>query len=272
MSSLLAVAIDSYGVGALMIVGSTLASVAGLLMVRRLVDSRHLVASHDVGASLLSVVGTLYAVILGLIVVDSMTRFQEAQTVTDDETNALGDLIILAQRYPEAKRAEIHRLAGSYAQLVRTEEWPMMSRGRSSPRAHRAALDLLAAVADDEPVTESQKAVYAAALEAGSSLWNNRRTRTSMVSRGIPALEWLVLLVGGLITIGFTYFFAVERLWVQVIMTAMVAMIISLNLYLVAMFGYPYSGDLKVSPSGFKVEAMIRPSVLPPTQSPTGAH
>ena len=40
-------------------------------------------------------------------------------------------------------------------------------------------------------------------------------------------------------------------------MTAMVASIIALCLYLVLMFGYPYSGELKVDPSNFKVAHAI---------------
>ena len=40
-------------------------------------------------------------------------------------------------------------------------------------------------------------------------------------------------------------------------MTGMVSTVIALNLFLVLMFGYPYSGDLKVSPEGFVVAKSI---------------
>ena len=43
----------------------------------------------------------------------------------------------------------------------------------------------------------------------------------------------------------------------QVAMTGMVSTVIALNLFLVLMFGYPYSGDLKVSPEGFVVAKSI---------------
>ena len=41
-------------------------------------------------------------------------------------------------------------------------------------------------------------------------------------------------------------------------MTSLVATIIALNLYLVLMFGYPYSGEVKVSADSFRIaEAII---------------
>lgn len=253
MFRLVAWALDSYEAGFLLIAGSTFLSVVGLLVVRRLIDTSNLVACHEVGSSLLSVVGTLYAVILGLIVVDAMGKFQEAHVVTEGESNALANLVILANRLPTEKRDEIHRKAEAYSDLVIHEEWPMMDHCECSNQAGRAALDLIDAVANFEPVTESQKAIYAESLSATSDLWSNRRSRTGTAIRGIPALEWMVLILGGVITIVFTYFFALERVKVQVAMTTLVSLIISLNVYLVSMFGYPYSGDLKVSSDGFRM-------------------
>jgi len=253
MFRLVAWTLDSYEGGFLLIAGSTLLSVVGLLLVRRLIDTSNLVACHDVGSSLLSVVGTLYAVILGLIVVDAMGKFQEAHVVTEGESNALANLVILANRMPTEKRDEIHLKAQTYSELVINEEWPMMDHGDYSSRAATSALELMDAVAHFEPVTEGQKAIYAESLSVSSDFWSNRRSRTGKVIRGIPALEWLVLILGGMITIVFTYFFALERVKVQVAMTTLVSLIISLNVYLVSMFGYPYSGDLKVSSDGFRI-------------------
>jgi hypothetical protein len=55
----------------------------------------------------------------------------------------------------------------------------------------------------------------------------------------------------------FTYAFTIERIRIQIAMTAMVAVVISLNLYLVLMFGHPYSGDLRIDPEGFRITRSI---------------
>lgn len=62
--------LDNYWVGAALIIGLAFLSVAGLLAVRRYIHLDNLRKCHEVGGYLLSVVGTMYAVLLGLVVVD----------------------------------------------------------------------------------------------------------------------------------------------------------------------------------------------------------
>jgi hypothetical protein len=245
--------IDSYLSGFLMIAASTVLAIAGLLLVRRVLHARNLISSHDVGGYLLSVVGTTYAVILGLIVVDAMSKFQEARQVTERESNALADIILLSNQLPQEKRAQVQGLTQRYIDRVLDDEWPMLDYGRFAPSARQAALDLIDAVCGLEPQTGKEQGVYAAMVAAITEFWNCRRTRTNTAAHGVPALEWVVLIAGGVITVSFTYFFKLEHLQIQIIMTAMVAIMIALSLFLVLMFGYPFSGELKVDPSCFDV-------------------
>lgn len=253
--------VDTYVVGFLLVTASAAVAVAGMLAVRRKVEPRVLVACHEVGGYLLSVTGTLYAVLLGLIVVDAMNTFQEAHQTIVDESNALSDVVVLARAAPEPRRGEVTRLAVEYADLVAGPEWEAMDRGGHSPEARRAALRLIDTVGRFEPVTEAEKARHAAQVDGAVRLWNSRRTRTMLAAQPIPALKWFVLIVGGLITVAFTYFFTVDHPRVQAAMTALVAVTISLNVFLVLMFGYPFSGQLRVDPSCF---AVVREVAGPP--------
>ena len=57
---------------------------------------RTLITAHDISGQYLSIVGTMYAVLLGLIVVDAMSRFQQAFLIVEEEANSLSELIYLA--------------------------------------------------------------------------------------------------------------------------------------------------------------------------------
>src|SRR5690348_6859122 len=96
--------IDSYVSGFVLVAGCAALSIVGLLAVRRTVHARALISSHDVGGYLLSIVGTLYAVILGLVVFDSMGKFQQASQTTELEANSLIDVILLADHLPRERR------------------------------------------------------------------------------------------------------------------------------------------------------------------------
>jgi hypothetical protein len=239
--------------GILLVVASSALAVMGLLAVRRFLRARDLISCHDVGGYLLSVVGTLYAVTLGLIVVDSMHRFQQARATTDQETNALADVMLLSDHLPGERRERIRQLATAYIDQVVNEEWRTMDQGKHSPRARAAAIRLVDSVVAFEPRTEKEKAAYAAQLTAICQFWDSRRSRTLTASHGIPTLEWTVLVIGGVITVAFTYFFKLEHLKIQLVMTSLVATMIVLNIFLVLMFGYPFSGDLKVDNDSFTI-------------------
>ena len=56
-----------------------------------------------------------------------------------------------------------------------------------------------------------------------------------------------------MITVFFTFFFALQHTGLQIMMTAMVAMLIALNLTLVLLFAYPFKGDVSVQADSFKL-------------------
>jgi hypothetical protein len=245
--------IDSYFSGFLLVAISNTIALVGLLASRRLMRRLDLISHHEVGGFLLSVVGTMYAVILGLIVVDSLAKFQYGRQTTEQEANALANIVLLSRQLPPERRDRVQGLAIAYADLVMTAEWPLLDEGKFSPEAQSTALQLIDAVGDFDPKTGRDQATYEAALASIEDFWNNRRIRVVFASHGIPFLEWFVLIAGGMITVTFTYFFRLDHLRIQVAMTSLVATIIALNLYLILMFGYPFSGDVKVSSDSFNV-------------------
>lgn len=248
---------DSYVAGSILIFSVSLLSVLGLLVVRKYFDLDKLRSCHEVGGYLLSVVGTMYAVLLGLIVVDAMTKFQAAREIVEQEANSLADVFLLADSLPPEKCRKIRVVCNDYVKEILTEEWPAMADGKISKTARKAIVELMKEVMSFEPVTENQKAIYPLAVQEACQVWDYRRARTNMAQHGIPAVEWIVLIIGAVVTIVFTYFFGLTDAKAQMAMTGMVSLLISLNMYLVILFGSPFSGDLQVSPDSFRVDKLI---------------
>ena len=181
--------VDSYFVGTFLISGISLLSVLGLLVVRKYFDLEKLKSCHEVGGYLLSVVGTMYAVLLGLIVVDAMTKFQTAREVVEQEANSLADVFLLANSFPEEKSHKVRVICNDYVKEVLTDEWPAMAEGKISQRARKAIVELMKEVMSFEPVTENQKAIYPIAVQEACQVWDYRRARTNMAQHGIPVVE-----------------------------------------------------------------------------------
>src|SRR3990167_7994540 len=93
-----------------LVLGSVVLAVIGLLISRKIFHIDKLVDSHEVGGYLLSVVGTMYAVLLGLIVVDAMQQYQVARQITETEANCLVDVYLLAKMLPEERSKDVREM------------------------------------------------------------------------------------------------------------------------------------------------------------------
>jgi hypothetical protein len=243
--------------GLLIVGGGVAASLIIMTLVRRLFPTEVLRRGHDATGNLLSVVGTLYAVLLGLIVVDAMVRFERAMDVVQQESNSLADIFLLAGRLPNPQRAAIRTLCRDYAYEVVENEWTLMNRAHVSIEARKTALAMVRSLDDFEPATEAQKIVYPLILEQMHEFWDHRRERTNTAEYGIPAVEWMALIVGGAVTILFAGLFSVENNGLHMLLTSLTALVVGLNLYLVSLFGYPFAGELAVSNRPFEVDIGI---------------
>jgi hypothetical protein len=244
-------ALNTYLGGFLLTVAAGVVAVLGLLLVRKVVHFEKLKPSHEVGGYLIAVVGALYAVLLGLIVVDAMQQYWKAREITESEVNNLADVYVLAGKLPEPTRSQVRKDCTDYAQQVVTTEWKQMNHGLYCPLARGKAIHLMQELVDFEPQTDSQRTLYSTMINDASTFWQNRQSRISIAQNGVPAVEWIVLVLGAAITVAFTYFFGLQNVKLQIIMTAMVAMLIALSLILLLLFAYPFSGDLCVQDEPF---------------------
>jgi len=240
--------------GVLIVGGGVVASLLLAILVRSRFSPEQLTRAHDATGNMLAVAGTLYAVMLGLVVVDAMVRFEKAIDVVQAEAAALADIFILAQRLPQPQRSRVHDACRDYAVQVVYAEWPLMAQGLVSIDARKAGLRILRSLDDFEPTTEAEKAIFPLILQEMQTIWEHRRERVGTAEYGIPAVEWVALLLGAVVTVVFAGLFHVETIRLQMLITAMAALVIGLNLYLVSLFGYPYAGDLSVSRRPFEVD------------------
>lgn len=68
-------------------------------------------------------IGTLYAVLLGLIVVDGQSKYQQAKLMTETEANGVVDMFHLAYAFPAAPRKIIRDNLMAYTDIVIDKEW-----------------------------------------------------------------------------------------------------------------------------------------------------
>lgn len=243
--------------GVLIVGGSVLAALLVIELFRRWLRPVDLEKASGLVGSILAIVGTFYGILLGLVVVDCLTRFERSIDTVRAESNCLADMFLIAERLPEPYRGRVQGLCRRYALMVVEQEWPLMTQGSLSIEARKTAVTLLRSLHDFEPATEAEKAVYPLFLDLLRQLWDNRRERAHAAEFGIPAIEWAALVLGSVATIVLLGLYAAEHLGIQRFVVSLAAAVIALNLYLVMLFGYPFAGELSVSSRPFEIDIDI---------------
>lgn len=241
-------AYDSYLFGTLAIFGFIILSVVGALLVRHISNIQSLTRHHEVMGYFFPVVASIYGILLGLIVVNSIELFDRARDTVNQESNMLIAVYMLADSLPEETRNHIKGNCKAYAQAVIDLEWETMDVGVAHPVARSYALSLF-----EDALKASKNGSLASAklLDGVEDLWLERRDRMDQSTRTIPGIEWFALCAGGLLVTLFSYMFVLDSLLVQIAATTVTSLMISLNLFLVVLFGHPHSGDLRVSSQPF---------------------
>jgi Protein of unknown function (DUF4239) len=227
-------------------------AVGGLVLVQRLVPIERRQEHNDVAGFIYAVLGVAYAVLLGLMVVADWQDWQQAQETATQEANELDAVFWLAHGLPEPEGRHIQELARSYARVEVLKEWPLMERGKSSPKAYELLDEMRASVEALHPTKDAQTVLYDNLLQRLHELGDARRGRLLQAEEGLPAILWAVLLVGGVITVGFTYLFGLRSTTVHVLMVAALALIIGLVLFTVAALDFPFKGDVRIGPEAFE--------------------
>jgi hypothetical protein len=102
-----------------------------------------------------------------------------------------------------------------------------MGQGRASPKAWETLDQMRGIIEGLNPTAGAQLSRYEQVLEQLHGLDDARRERLLAASEGLATILWVVLILGGIITVGFTYLFGLENTLVHTLMVASLAMLIS---------------------------------------------
>ena len=216
----------------------------GLIPFRKIKGVRRLTNHHNVIGYFFSVAGSIYGILLGLVVVSSISLFDAARINVNAESTTLVSIYMLAENLPENDRKLIRAYCRDYTHSVINNEWATMTTGEHHPISRSYAANLFKEIVR---VSENNGNAGQKMLDLGQSLVESRRERLDTSSRSIPVIEWIALCVGGVFVVLFSYFLVTDSLIVQMIGTGMITIMVCLNIYLVVAFASPFSGSLKVS-------------------------
>ncbi|MBX9689571.1 MAG: DUF4239 domain-containing protein [Candidatus Obscuribacterales bacterium] len=241
-------------------------ALVGQYCVNRFVAREVLEVHHSAGEAMMGVVGTLFSVLLGFMVAGAMEKYHDAQIHGELEASNVASVFRVARGLSDIDRPRIRQICREYVDDVIDNEWPKMEKRVKINHGWVTYQKLWESVVSVVPENDRQSNLQQGIIASMQSLGENRRARILLAQKGMPPALWGVIGFGALITLALSYIFASQFPKIQGFMTTLVATALALNIWLLAAYSHPYSGELKIEPTMFR---LLKESVLTAPDGPS---
>ncbi len=229
----------------LVVILPTIAAMCGPALIRRRVALESLTINNEIAGFKFATVGVLYAVLVAFAIIMVWERFADAETAVVQEAGAAATLYRLASG-PEPEAVETRRALDRYLALAIERDWPQMALENQSRDTTRA-LDAIYTTAVRLAQSGSRPtAILLAMFNQLDVLTQARRSRLHLAVGIVPTMLWVVLTFGGVLTVGFTFFFGTRNLQAQIIMTGILSSVVFMSLLVIVSINHPFTGPVHI--------------------------
>jgi len=241
----------------LVIVPCTLLTLGILWFIRRHVSHIKLHKHHDVAGYIFSIIGVLYSVILGFTVINVQERYNRADETVQTEAMITTDLYRDALYFDAKSITLIRANLRAYVKYVIGQEWGFPDDRVRRQKGDEILQDLWKGYETVELDNERAKIWYELTIAKLDRLMETRLAREFYSWESLSDMMWSILVLGAVITIGFMFFFGLEDLRMQMLMTSLLTIYLAFMLYLVFSLDHVFEGTVHITPQAFEETLLI---------------
>ena len=164
----------------------------------------------DLAIDLMQVTTTYIGILLAFAGVLAWQDFRDADTAVENEAAVTSLLYRDLAAYGPAMIPARGALK-DYVHSVIVDGWPLLREGKRSPVTEGKLVEVFNEVAAVTPTNEREAAIYREAFTQLNQLVSMRRQRLAASRAQIPAVLWIVALVGSILTIAYASAFVSSR-------------------------------------------------------------
>lgn len=238
--------------GILVVVGAGLASCAIAMAIHGRIKQDTLTDFRDHSGLVSGVAGTLFAVTVGMLVVQSWGAIGTASNNAASEARALDDLVWFAHTTRQPYNNHLTGLLQTYTQQVVDNDWPSMTANQTLSQSAWQTLDAIRYEFNTySPRGEAELARYQQALVQLQQVYDDRLVRQDEAKSAVPSILWLALFVSGSVVVIVPVVFGSTRRTVHALLAFATTGVMAFVLFMIAEFTHPFSGTIRVKPDAF---------------------
>lgn len=225
---------------------AALATVILELGVRRFLpaESRH--EYNDATAGVFSVIGVTFAVLLAFVATAAWENFNKAKAASYTEAICALDVDDALAGLAGPERMAMHGELVAYLKTVTNVEWPAQDKGQIIDYASAKLDGLIRQAIRLKPSDLADPDLHGLLLQSLIRLRDARQNRMLAAQTAVPAVVWIVTIIGGAITIAFSSFLGVANLTLHLAMACTLAISGVLVLIMILALSNPFRGDFRI--------------------------
>jgi hypothetical protein len=242
--------------GTVVVGAFVLFALGGQIVVRRFLPRWFGVDRHynEMVGQFLSASGVFFGITLGLLSVGAWENFSAVDDGVTQEATEIGVMYRIADNFPEPHRTILTDELRAYTRHEIDVAWPKQQQGVTPGVGGNVILDQFSRdLTHLEPVGEAEKNLHAEALHQFSRMIAARRARLASVSTRLPPIVWFVVFGGSVLNLALLWLFVVENKRLHDLLTTMLAALLGLLVFLLAIMDFPFRGDYSVGPESFEL-------------------
>lgn len=210
-------------------------------------DEKH----NEVAGFIFATVGVIYAVLLAFVVIVVWEQYLTAEDNVSQEAAALITVARDTSAFPEPARAQVHDQLRAYAVGVIQDEWRTMD---EATLEHEESHDALARINTVWRIYRSlpSSQVDSHTTESLDTLSAARAARLESNVAALPGALWLGLVLGAIVTIGFSLVLTMENVRFHAAFVVLLTVLIATSLWMILMINHPFGGAVQVSDASFR--------------------
>jgi hypothetical protein len=228
-------------------------AITGLLLSRTWIYQKFRL-SNDTNEAVNGIVagaGVLYGLLVGLVAVAAWESYAEVDNLASKEAAAVAALYMDISTLQEPEKTKLQQDMKNYLIYVIDVAWPAHHAGKGPTGNTRILSGFLGTLSDYHAKSDEQRIFLSEVFTAYNKLIEARRMRLASVDTGVPYVFWVVIIVGGILSIFLTYFFHLSSLNTHAALTGTFSIFVGLMVFLIASVDNPFRGDVGVKSDAY---------------------
>jgi hypothetical protein len=238
--------------------GSVALSLGGLYLSKKILKQIDVRGNVDILVAVVTIVGTLVSVVLGLLVSSSVDQYRTMESSVDAEASAIVSLFRMSRGLPAKTGSVLQSLCIDYCDHTISDEWPAMKRGGISHEVTAIYARLNDQIVGFQPATVGESNIQQSLLSELVRVGDNRRARVVAVQSNWTQRMLPILFMCTIIVLAITYIYADEKpSKLHTVLVAFVAIALGSNIGLMCVMSRPFASTGSIAPDQFELNAKV---------------